>query len=73
VRLTGLMEAAASCGMNQDRVRDIATEMCHLLDLQITLLRSGVMLADIAGEQSGEYAYRNDCLLQLSNEMNELD
>jgi len=58
--------------VNQDRIREISTEMCHLLDEQTKLLNNGTSLCHMSREELGGYAQRNDRIHQLCTELNDL-
>jgi hypothetical protein len=57
-------------GVDHDRVREISTEMCGLLDEQTRLLHSPTTLTDMSGDQVEGYTQRNDRLHQLFKELN---
>ena len=60
--------------MNHDRIQEITSEMCDLLNQQTEWLKSPtVFLTDLSGEEVAEYTQRNDRLRQLGEELSELD
>jgi hypothetical protein len=60
--------------MNHDRVQEITTEMCDLLNEQSEWLKSptGLLTAQSPEEVDG-YAQRNDRLRRLGEQLSELD
>jgi hypothetical protein len=60
--------------MNHDRIQEITTEMCGLLNEQTEWLKGPTrLLTDRSGEEVDGYAQRNDRLCQLGKELSELD
>ena len=60
--------------MNHDRIQEITTEMCELLNEQTEWLKGPTrFLPDLSREEVDGYAYRNDRLRQLGAELSELD
>ena len=58
--------------MNQDRVRQISEEMCHLIDEQSRLLNGATRLGEMSGEELDGYFQRNDRIGQRAKELNGL-
>ena len=60
--------------MNHDRIQELATEMCDLLNEQTKWLKrsTGLLIAQSQEEVDG-YAQRNDRLCQLGKELSELE
>jgi hypothetical protein len=58
--------------MDQNRLRDISTEMCSLLEEQSRLLNSGRHLTDMSGDELDGYSHRNKRLTDLAKELGEL-
>jgi hypothetical protein len=60
--------------MNHDRIQEITTEMCDLLNAQTELLKSPTtFLSGMSGEEVDGYRQRNSRLRQLGAELSELD
>ena len=59
--------------VSHERMREISTEMCGLLDLQSNFLNSTRTLSAVSAEEVEAYAHRNDRLNQLSRELSEFD
>jgi hypothetical protein len=58
--------------VNDERMNDISAEMCCLLDQQAKMLDSRPTLSALSAEEVDVYAHRNDRLLDLSKELDEL-
>ena len=54
------------------RLREIAAEMCRLVDQQSALLSSEVKLTDMSEAELARYSARNDRLNQLCKELTTL-
>jgi hypothetical protein len=51
--------------VNYERMHEISTEMCCLLDQQASLLDSRPALSALSAEEVDVYAHRNDLLYEL--------
>ena len=58
--------------MSHERMHEISTEMCSLLDQQCEFLNSPRVLNAMSAEEVEGYAHRNDRLNQLSRELSEI-
>jgi hypothetical protein len=58
--------------MGRERIHEISTEMCSLLDQQSKFLNSTRTLNAISAEEVEAYAHRNNRLNQLREELDEL-
>jgi hypothetical protein len=69
-----LRKKVHSAAMNRDRIQEITTEMCDLLNAQTELLKSPTtFLSSMSGEEVDGYQQRNNRLRQLGAELSELD
>jgi hypothetical protein len=59
-------------GMDQNRIREISTEMCRILDEQSRVLNKGAKLTELSGEELEGYSHKRQRLRELSKELNEL-
>jgi hypothetical protein len=65
---------AHPAAMSRDRIREITTEMCDLLNAQTELLRnSTTFLSSMSREEMDRCQQRNNRLRQLGAELSELD
>jgi hypothetical protein len=58
--------------MGRERVHEISTEMCSLLDQQSKFLNGTRTLNAISAEEIEAYAHRNNRLNELRKELDEL-
>jgi hypothetical protein len=58
--------------MNYDRIQEITTEMCDLLNAQTELIKTTTLFS-MSGEEVDGYQQRNNRLRQLGAELSELD
>ena len=58
--------------VSHERMHEISTEMCGLLDQQAKLLVSRSTLSTLSAEEVDVYAHRNDLLYELSTRLIEL-
>jgi hypothetical protein len=58
--------------VDHERMYEISTEMCCLLDEQAKLLDSRPTLSALSAEEVEAYAHRNDVLYELSTRLIEL-
>ena len=58
--------------MSHERVNEISSEMCGLLDQQKQFLNSGCVLSAMSAEDVEAYARRNDRLNELFRELSEM-
>jgi len=59
--------------MSHERMREISTEMCSLLDQQSKFLNNPRVLSAMSAEEVEGYARRNDRLNQLLRELSEFN
>ena len=59
--------------VSYDRMHEISTEMCGLLDQQSKFLNRPCVLSAMSAEEVEMYAHRNNLLNQLSKELSEFD
>ena len=66
------MESAHHVVVSHERMHEISTEMCDLLDQQSKFLNSRNSLSAMSVEEVENYAHRNNRLNQLFKELSEM-
>jgi hypothetical protein len=56
--------------VDQNRLRELTTEMCVLVDAQTKLLDGVISLAGMGGREATAYSRRNERLRELSKQLN---
>jgi hypothetical protein len=60
--------------MNRDRIQEVTTEICDLINVQTELLRNPItFLSSMSREEVDRCQQRNNRLRQLGAELSELD
>jgi hypothetical protein len=68
-----LLKKVHPAAMNHDRIQEITTEMCDLLNAQTELIKTITFPRGMSGEEVDGYQQRNNRLRQLGAELSELD